>query len=261
MSEANELFRNLQLRSCIATPYVRTESQSDSVESKSLISAHVHSQNTRIRRRRFRSMRKKLKKGKLITFEGIDASGKSTLSKEVGKRLKFEGFDVVLVSEPTKTWLGETVRRAMESRIYPISEALLFTADHANLVSNIEKWLENGKIVICDRYNDSSYAYQGVQLKSILKQKKIDSVKWLKKMQKPLTIIPDITFLLVVKPEESLSRISYRTRSKFEKVKFLNAVQKLYLSFADAEKRYRKLDATKNIKTLTDECIEAIKNC
>ncbi|MEW6069307.1 MAG: dTMP kinase [Candidatus Thermoplasmatota archaeon] len=195
----------------------------------------------------------------LITFEGIDASGKTTLAKEVYKRLKKENFAVVLVSEPTKTWLGKAVRRATDSKVYACSEALLFMADHANLVSKIKRWLAENKIVLCDRYNDSSYAYQGVQLREILAEYNIDSVEWLKSIQKPLTVTPDLTFLLVIDPELALARISFRERSKFERVKFLKQVQALYFKFAAEEKRYKKLDATKPVKELTEICIKEIK--
>ncbi|MDI6855328.1 MAG: dTMP kinase [Candidatus Thermoplasmatota archaeon] len=198
-------------------------------------------------------------KGKLITFEGIDASGKTTLAKEVYKKLKKENLAVVLVSEPTNTWLGKAVRRATESNVYPCSEALLFTADHANLVAKIRRWLSEKKIVLCDRYNDSSYAYQGVQLRKILAEKGIDSVEWLKSVQRPLTIVPDLTLLLVIEPELALARIKFRMKSKFERVKFLKQVQELYFEFAAREKRYKKLDATKSVEELAAEGIKEIK--
>lgn len=195
----------------------------------------------------------------LITFEGIDASGKTTLAKEVYRKLRKDGLAAVLVSEPTKTWLGRAVRRATDSKVYACSEALLFMADHANLVAKIKKWKAKNKIVLCDRYNDSSYAYQGVQLRKILAEKNIDSVEWLRSIQKPLTITPNITFLLVINPEVALARISFREKSKFERARFLEQVQELYFKFAAREKRYKKLDAAKSIDKLAAICIKEIR--
>jgi dTMP kinase len=198
-------------------------------------------------------------KGKLITFEGIDASGKTTLARAVYRNLKAEGFSVVLVTEPTSTWLGKAVRKAIERELNPYSESFLFLADHANLVESIKKWLAENKLIICDRYNDSNYAYQGVRLRERLARQGIDSIKWLKSIQEPFTVIPELTFLLNIKPELSLKRISYRRKSKFEDLDFLQEVQKVYLSFANSEKRYKVLDATKSISELVNKCLLEIK--
>lgn len=197
-------------------------------------------------------------RGKLITFEGIDGSGKTTGCKKVYEELK-KKTNVVLVSEPTKTWLGDGVRRAIDDDVAPFTNALLFMADHANLVEKIKKHLGNGTTVICDRYNDSSYAYQGVELTNILAKHDIDSLEYLMGIQKPFTVIPDLTLLFVVKPEIAMKRISYRKKTRFEKIRFLNDVQNVYLSLAEKEKRYRKIDANREIEEVVDECIKEIE--
>lgn len=196
--------------------------------------------------------------GKLITFEGIDGSGKTTVCKKVYERLR-KKVKVVLVSEPTKTWLGDAVRRVMDEKVSPFTGALLFMADHANLVEKIKKHLGNGTTVMCDRYNDSSYAYQGVELKNILAKYNIDAVEYLMNIQRAFTITPDLTFLFVIDPEIAMKRISYRKKTRFEKIRFLKDVQNVYLSLAEKEKRYKKIDASRGIDEIVNECIMEIE--
>ncbi|MCG2825907.1 MAG: dTMP kinase [Thermoplasmatales archaeon] len=198
-------------------------------------------------------------KGKLITFEGIDGSGKTTVCKKVYEELK-KKMRIVLVTEPTKTWLGDAVRRVMDEKVSPFTGALLFMADHANLVEKIKEYLDNGTNVICDRYNDSSYAYQGVELKNILAEYNIDAVEYLMNIQKPFTITPNLTFLFVIEPEIAMKRISYRKKTKFEKAQFLKNVQNVYLGLAENEKRYRKIDANREIDEVVNECVREIEN-
>jgi len=195
---------------------------------------------------------------KLITFEGIDGSGKTTVCKKVYERLR-KKVKVVLVSEPTKTWLGDAVKKVMDEKVSRFTGALLFMADHANLLEKIKKYLEDGINVICDRYNDSSYAYQGVELKNILAKHDIDSLEYLMEIQKPFTIIPHLTLLFVVKPEIAMKRISHRKKTRFEKIRFLKDVQNVYLNLAEKEKRYRKIDANRSVDEVVDECVREIE--
>ncbi|MBA3043547.1 dTMP kinase [archaeon] len=195
--------------------------------------------------------------GKLITFEGIDGSGKTTVCKKVYEELK-KKMRIVLVTEPTKTWLGDGVRRVMDEKVSPFTGALLFMADHANLVEKIKKHLDTGTNVICDRYNDSSYAYQGVELKNILAKHNRDAVEYLISIQRPFTIKPDLTFLFVIEPEIAMKRISHRKKTKFEKAQFLKNVQNVYLTLAENEKRYRKIDANREIDEVVNECVREI---
>jgi len=100
-----------------------------------------------------------------ITFEGLDGSGKSTQAELLAEALRGTGLDVVTTREPGGTPLGEHVRELLLSgdEISPWAEAALFTAARAELVDGvIAPALESGAVVICDRYLDSSLAYQGV---------------------------------------------------------------------------------------------------
>src|SRR4030042_4873637 len=97
---------------------------------------------------------------RFVTFEGIDGSGKSTVSKLVYKQLKSKGLDVVLTVEPTDTWIGKQVKKCIASNSDPFVTAFIFIADRIEHGKQIKKWLNEGKIVLCDRYAESTYAYQ-----------------------------------------------------------------------------------------------------
>ena len=104
-------------------------------------------------------------RGKFITFEGIDGSGKSTQLRMLASELGFRGFQVLPTCEPGGTPLGRRLREAFletEENVSPLAELLLFAADRAQHVNFLVKpALEEGKIVISDRYSDATFAYQG----------------------------------------------------------------------------------------------------
>jgi dTMP kinase len=189
-----------------------------------------------------------------VTFEGIDGSGKSTISRKVYERIKTKK-DAILTQEPTKNWLGRIVNRAIMEGTDPITIALSFMADRNEHVKKIRRWLKEGKIVICDRYADSTFAYQGAQLEG----KVGEPLKWLKLVHEPFYYEPDLTFLLIIDPEIALKRIR-RKYTPFEKKEFLEKVQENYLILAKKNPRFVKLDATKGIDELVDECLEVIKS-
>jgi dTMP kinase len=101
----------------------------------------------------------------LVTFEGIDGSGKSTQARLLVERMEEEGYHALLVREPGGTGLSERVREVLldaSLRIDPLAELLLFSAARAQLVSErIQPALAEGQIVVCDRFYDSTTAYQG----------------------------------------------------------------------------------------------------
>ena len=176
----------------------------------------------------------------LITIEGIDGSGKSTLLG--GLRESLPDLDPVFTREPGSTWVGDAVRRAVAERADPVTEALLFVADHAaHLATVVRPALDEGRLVISDRYTDSRYAYQVVMLEGKLP----DPLGWLRKVHDGWTIVPDRTFLLLVPVEEALNRLpAERQREHFEDGPFLEKVHRNYLSLAEAEPdRFVALDA------------------
>ncbi|HSC91961.1 MAG TPA: dTMP kinase [Gaiellaceae bacterium] len=138
-----------------------------------------------------------------VTFEGIDGSGKSTQAELLVHALRAEGREVVSTREPGGTELGERIRELLldGQAISGWAEAALFAAARAQLVEQvIRPALERGADVVCDRYVDSSLAYQGLArglgLERVL-ELNLAAVGGL---------MPDVTFLLLLDPEEALRR-------------------------------------------------------
>ncbi len=191
-------------------------------------------------------------KGKLITFEGIDGSGKTTIVNILGKMVK----NSVVTYEPTNSWLGKSVKKAMNEQKNAITIALLFLADRNEHIKEIKKWIEEGKIVLCDRYIDSTIAYQIEHLKKIIKNPE----KWIKNTHEPFLLKPDLTFLFVLPVNVAIKRIGNRKKTIFEKKEFLERVQKNYIKIAEDEKdRFVIIDANKSKEEVANECYKKIK--
>ena len=189
-----------------------------------------------------------------ITFEGIDGSGKSTVSKVVYGKLKSDGHNVVLTYEPTDSTIGKFVQKCIKTGDDPFVTAFTFIADRIQHCKKIKQWLDDGKIVLCDRYAESTYAYQGAQLENTID----NSIKWLRDLSKDRILIPDRTFLFVIHPNDSLARIQNRDELiPFEQLSFLKKVHKNYLAVSKG-KRFSQLDATKKIDELVDICYKDI---
>lgn len=140
-----------------------------------------------------------------ITFEGLDGSGKTTQIKALAEHLKARGKKVLLTREPGGTLIGDQIRPILQDRAHtamtPQTELLLFCASRAQLVSEvIRPWLADGGVVICDRFADSTLAYQGYG-------RNLDLV-FLRQLLTFVTggLQPDLTLYLDVSPEEGLAR-------------------------------------------------------
>lgn len=197
-------------------------------------------------------------RGKLITLEGIDGSGKSTVAENLQKNPEIKAFKPVFTREPTRgTLTGNTVEKAIQSDTDQLAELFLFTADHAeHLAKLIKPALENGKIVISDRYSDSRYAYQGVTLKTRLE----NPLEWVKELHRGWTIVPNLTFLFDIRPEISIKRCGKRgEQSKFEKLEFLRGVREIFLKLAaDDPERFIVIDASRSSEYIEKEVAEKI---
>ena len=192
----------------------------------------------------------------LITLEGIDGAGKSTLYE--GLKVRLADLNPVFTREPGAPYLGDAVRNAIAENSDPLAEAALFVADHAvHLAEVVRPALAAGKIVISDRYADSRFAYQQVSLKGFHP----DPKAWLTAVHKGWSVRPDVTFLLLIDPEKALQRVSGRgEKEHFEQLEFLEAVHKNYLERMDEDpSRFVLIDATLPPETIIDFVEKSIR--
>jgi len=192
----------------------------------------------------------------LITLEGIDGSGKSSLHAALKELLS--DLDPVFTREPGATWVGDQVRRAIAEQIDPITEATLFVADHAaHLAKVVRPALAEGRLVISDRYSDSRFAYQSVTLQGIVPNPE----GWMRAMHNGWTVIPDKTFLCVLPVDDALTRLKPDSqREHFEKRETLEKVQNNYLSYARNEPgRFVIVDAMLPRETVARFVADAIR--
>ena len=149
----------------------------------------------------------------IISFEGIDGSGKSTQAKHLMARLGEEAHEVLFVREPGGTRISESIRELLlnpEVKMNPFTEMLLFSAARAELVrEKIKPFHERGGIVICDRFFDSTVAYQGGG-------RQVADADWLDAFQREVVdgLIPERTYLVHVSVEEASERLAHRFKSQ-----------------------------------------------
>lgn len=194
-------------------------------------------------------------KGKLITLEGIDGCGKSTITARLNSNPKLSGF--VFTREPTTGWIGEAVNRAIHSDTDDLAELLLFTADHAEHISKlIVPSLKSGNHVISDRYSGSRYAYQAVTLKGRF----LDPLRWIQGIHEGWTIVPDLTILFDIDPEIAVERCGNRgAQTKFEKTDFLREVRSNYLRLAKEDpERFLVINTDRPVDIVEEDVLDAI---
>lgn len=158
--------------------------------------------------------------GTLVTLEGCDGSGKTTL----WERLKEQYPDAVFTREPTNSWYGDAVYRSIQDdNADPIAELFLYMADHADHINRVIKpALNQGDLVICDRYIDSRIAYQAATLGS-----EFDNPHaYIEALHSAFTVVPDRTLYLDVDPETGAERSG--ETNKFEQISHLKKVAQHY---------------------------------
>jgi dTMP kinase len=190
-----------------------------------------------------------LKRGVFIAIEGVDGAGSSTQTWLLVNWLAEKGYSAVTTKEPNPD--GEirgAIRHALRERSpIPELDALLFAADRVDHVERfIKSWLKSKKIVVSDRYLESSIAYQTSQGLS---------EKWVLSINQ-LAIPPDITIILDVDPVISLKRKGV-VSERFENVKFLSKVRKKFLERAE-KMGYHVIDASKPLQDVHKEILRAV---
>ncbi len=204
-------------------------------------------------------------RGKFISFEGIDGSGKSTQLRLIAGDLRVQGFDVLTTMEPGGTPLGRRLREAFletEENVAPLAELLLFAADRAQHVNFLVKpALEQGKIVISDRYADATFAYQGAGRG--FDEKTVNQVIRLATGG----LKPDLTLFFDIPIEKAILRTNSRSdketiknRMDKETSEFYTRVRDAYLQIAPKEpKRFRIVDASGSIDEVHGKVLEIVK--
>lgn len=200
-----------------------------------------------------------MREGYFISFEGGDGSGKSTQIQILREFLEERGYDVILTREPGGTPISEKIRSIIldkaNSEMDDMTEALLYAAARAQLVSQIIRpALEEGKVVICDRFVDSSMVYQAYA------RGLGDSVKTINAFAVG-DCMPDLTILLKVNPQVGSSRIGNRERDRIE-LASSDFHKKVYEGYLQLEKLYPErivgIDAADTIENISGIISERI---
>ena len=199
-----------------------------------------------------------------VSFEGGEGCGKSTILKLLANKLEAEGYQLVLTREPGGTPIAEQIRNIILDKantdMDPRTEALLYAASRRqHLVEKIWPALKEGKIVLCDRFLDSSLAYQGVA-----RGLGIDEVLNMNYFATEKTF-PDLTLLFDLAPETGLERIAENAnreinRLDLEKLSFHTKVREAFHELAKRfASRYVIIDASRSIEEVEQAAYQAIK--
>jgi dTMP kinase len=202
--------------------------------------------------------------GKLFTFEGSEGSGKSTQIELLADELEGMGNEVIVTREPGGTEIGEEIRHLLihnsaGNDMAPEAELLLFAAARAQLVRQVViPGLQEGKIILCDRFLDSTTVYQGAA-RSISS----DPVSYINQFA-AASITPDLTFILDVPAEVSIARVKRRVtdlpdRMEQENVDFYKKVREGYLLLARSlPERFHVVDGTRELRENQEDILKTV---
>lgn len=191
-----------------------------------------------------------------VTFEGPEGAGKSTAIALVAEELRSREFEVVSTREPGSGPVGAQIRQVLlhGENLDPKAELFLFLADRAqHVAAEIGPALGEGKVVLCDRYGDSTVVYQGVA-------RGLDPAKT-KELNAWATggLVPDLTFLFDIDPTIGLRRLVDRDRLDLEPLEFHAKVRQGFLDLAGQEpQRWVVVDAARPIDDVVAHCLETL---
>jgi dTMP kinase len=197
--------------------------------------------------------RAKSSRGLFITFEGIDGCGKSTQLNLTARFLTSDGYDVLKLREPGSTAVSERIRRILLDKRLDMSdttELLLYEAARAELVVNeIEPALRKGAIVLCDRFYDSTTAYQGFG-----RGLDINMIKRLHRIAVG-DVQPNMTLVFDIDLKTGLTRVSRKPdRLESQSKQFFSRVRKGFLEIARTEpRRVKVINARRSIEVIFDD--------
>ena len=194
----------------------------------------------------------KTKRMPFIAFEGLDGSGLSTQAFELKEGLGSKGYEVYLTKEPTDGLIGSLIRGVLRKELIVDSEtlALLFAADRMLHTKNIIKLLNEGVIVISDRYRLSSYAFQSMEI----------DLDWIKKINEK-SITPDLTFIIDTPPLVCLRRIQKQRFhiELYEEIEKLEKIRVVYHTLAEKESNILLIDGNRPLKSVSAEIFKKVK--
>ncbi|WP_049922620.1 dTMP kinase [Halopiger djelfimassiliensis] len=191
----------------------------------------------------------------LVTLEGLDGSGKTT----VWEALQEVYPEARFTREPTNSWYGDVVYRSIDDDdADPLAELFLYTADHADHLSRvIDPALDRGDLVISDRYADSRFAYQGATLAADDRHDLDDPLEYVVEVHRAFSIEPDLTVFLDVDPETAAERAG--TTNKFERAEYLESVQTNYERLIERDPdRFVRVDATQPPAAVLERVKDAV---
>ncbi len=196
-------------------------------------------------------------RGLFVTFEGVEGSGKTTVAKAIAENLRQKGLTVTVTAEPGDTSVGRQIRQLLATidERTAWTETFLFLADRAEHVAKVIKpALERGEIVLCDRFTDSTIAYQGFGLGLPL--------EWLTQLNSIATngLVPDLTLLLDIDPEIGLKRSQRETVFERRSLDFHQRVRWGYLWLAKQEPhRVKVVDASQPIESVLTQAMQLVE--
>lgn len=206
-----------------------------------------------------------MEKGIFITIEGPDGSGKTTIINMLAENLQKEGFEVMATREPGGIEIAEQIRQVILDRdntaMDPRTEALLYAAARRqHLAEKVKPALDNGKIILCDRFVDSSLAYQGYA-----RGLGIDEVYSINQFAIE-NMMPELTLYFDLAPELGLERINKNkgrevNRLDLENLEFHQKVREGYIILAERfADRIVKIDASRDLETVYEDAEAKIKD-
>ncbi len=196
-----------------------------------------------------------MRKGVLIAIEGIDGSGKTSVAKRITKWLMENNIKAVYTSEPSKSPIGLLIKEKIISapmRRDARIEALLFAADRLwHVIYEIIPYLEEGTVVIADRYYFSSIAYQGALGAPI---------EWIKELNK-FAPEPELSIYIDITPQEAIRRKRKQgdVKKLFENIEYLSKVREIYLELV-RQNRLVLVNGMKPLDEVVDEAIGKVKS-